>query len=246
MLRAFVYEFVLPPGGFFVLWLMGWALAFKRPRLGRGMQLGAVLCFLLASLPFFSAASLDTLQTNPPLGEAPSEAQAIVILGGDFLPYAPEYAEGKVGPLSLQRLRHGATWQRATGLPILVSCGQIRFDGLTGAAAMAQCLEMDFGVPTEWQEGESRNTADNARRSASILKAANVEHVILVTHAWHMVRAKESFERQGLVVTAAPTAFSPPPKIRLGSFLPSARSLRDFYWATHEWVGLLYYRMKGI
>ena len=150
MIKALLLTFLLPPGAFLALWMLGWLMRHGWPRLGKTLRVSAVLLLLAASLPYVASAALGTLQHIEPLAEVPAEAQAIVVLGGDFLPYAPEYAEGRVGPLSLQRLRHGATWARASKLPVLVSSGVVRYDGLTGARAMAECLEQDFGVRARW------------------------------------------------------------------------------------------------
>ncbi|MEZ6021211.1 MAG: YdcF family protein [Planctomycetota bacterium] len=246
MIKALLLAFVLPPGGFLSLLLLGFALRRPWPRLARGLRWAGGLLLALASLPFVSSWAIGTLQHIPPMTEVPEGAEAIVVLGGDFLPYTPEYPTGRVGPLSLERLRHGAWWARRSGLPLLVSCGNIRYDNLTGAQAMAECLQQDYGLKTRWIEGRSGTTAENARYSAEMLREEGIDEIVLVTHAWHMPRALESFQRQGLLVHPAPTAWRPPPKVRFESFLPSARALRETFWASHEWVGRLVYRLRGI
>lgn len=51
------------------------------------------------------------------------------------------------------------------------------------------------------------DTADNARLSAAMLKAEDIERIVLVTHAFHMPRARQLFAAEGLSVAAAPTDF---------------------------------------
>lgn len=242
--KSLFVAFCLPPGLFFTAWIASTVLRRWRPRLGRAGQWFSGFGLLLVSTPIVSAWALGTLQTVPPLHEAPADAGAIVVLGGDFYPYAPEYATGKVGPLTLQRIRHGVTWHRATGLPLLMSAGNIRYDNLTGADAMAECAEQDFGVPVRWRERDSRTTRENAFLSAEILRAEGIESIVLVTTAWHMPRAKRAFERAGFQVAPAPTAFNPPPKARFASFLPSHRAIRNCFWASHEWLGRIFYAIK--
>ena len=51
---------------------------------------------------------------------------------------------------------------------------------------MRQSLEEEFGVPVRWIEPESRNTHENAVRSAEILRAEGIREVVLVAHAFDM------------------------------------------------------------
>jgi uncharacterized SAM-binding protein YcdF (DUF218 family) len=73
---------------------------------------------------------------------------------------------------------------------------------------MQQVLEQDYKLAANWQEKYSRNTFENALESVELLRAASIEHVILVTHGYHMRRAIWSFEQMGIKVTAAPTGFT--------------------------------------
>ena len=154
---------------------------------------------------------------------------------------APEYGGPTVDALSLQRVRYAARLARTTGLPVLASGGQPREDEPSIASVMAQALEQDFGVAAHWLEERSTDTHQNAEFSAAILREAGVERIYLVTHAWHMPRAQAAFERAGLAVTPAPTAFTgPPPRLYLA---PSTTSLRNSYYALHEMAGRLWYRL---
>ena len=114
----------------------------------------------------------------------------------------------------------------------------------TLAAVMRQTLKRDFDVPVRWVEAAARNTYENARFSAQLLKRANVRTIYLVTHAWHMRRAKASFQAVGIEVVAAPTRFASKPTPRLGDFLPAARALEASHAAMYEWLGLLWYTWR--
>ena len=71
------------------------------------------------------------------------------------------------------------------------------------------------------------------------LKAAGIERIALVTHAWHMVRATRDFERAGLQVLPAPTGFKGGQARKLYRLLPRASALADSSLALHEWLGIL-------
>ena len=74
--------------------------------------------------------------------------------------------------------------------------------------------------------------------------SANVRTIYLVTHAWHMRRAKASFQAVGIEVVAAPTRFASKPTPVLGDFLPTARALEASHAAMYEWLGLLWYTWR--
>ena len=182
--------------------------------------------------------------TAPLASSSDTRAQAIVVLAAGRLEHAAEYG-GKDIPdyIALARLRYAAKLQHGTGLPILVSGGNVAADGAgtSKAAAMASALREDFVTPVRWIEGASENTAENARFSAGILRQEGVHRILLVTDAMHMPRAKMVFAQAGLDVVAAPTMFFAAQSMGPLDFLPSAEGLRRSYYAIYEWIGLFWY-----
>lgn len=165
---------------------------------------------------------------------------AIVVLDAGRARNATEStSDDAASSLTLERLALAARVHRATGLPILVS-------GNGAGALMADCLREDFQVPVRWIEPDSHNTAANAERSASLLRADGFRHVVLVTHAWHMPRSAAAFRRTGLRVTPVPTAVTSTGRQETGlmSLLPSELGMTASYWFYHEVVGQLWYRLR--
>ena len=240
---------ILPPGGNLMVALVGF-IAFARARRF------AVVCVVLAwgSLYAFSihpiAGALERgLQVHPPLTDpAKARAEAIVVLGGGRYRSAPEYGGvDTVGDQALQRVRYGAYLHRRTRLPILVSGGSVLdADADSEAELMATALREEFGVPVRWLESASHNTAENARYSAEQLQRDGISRIVLVTHAIHMPRSVEAFERTGLAVTPGPTLLpeSPSPAYSWQDFRPSAHALRLSSAALHEYLGRLWYRIR--
>ena len=239
---------ILPPGGNLVLALAGLiALARSRLRL-------AVTCLVLAwgslyavSISPVTQALERRLQGHPPLVEvrlANAKAGAIVVLGGGRYPEAPEYGGvDTVGYETLHRVRYGAYLHRQTGLPLMVSGGTVfDQDAVPEAELMATTLREEFNVPVRWLESTSRTTAENASLSAERLQREGVSRVLLVTHATHMRRSVEAFERAGMTVTPAPTIIAgpAPPSYEWHSFLPSGSALARSRAALHEYLGLIW------
>ncbi|MDP1636277.1 MAG: YdcF family protein, partial [Gallionellaceae bacterium] len=164
--------------------------------------------------------------------------------GGTYF-HAPEYGGDTVGGSTLERLRFGARLHRETGKPVLVTGGRPLGNDDSEAAQMKRVLEQEFNVPVRWTEDSSDNTLENARLSREILKAAGVERIYLVTHAWHMPRAQAVFEKAGFKVVPAPTAWTTRYKTDLLAFVPNAYALRDSRIFMHELIGMLWYRIKS-
>jgi uncharacterized SAM-binding protein YcdF (DUF218 family) len=108
---------------------------------------------------------------------------------------------------------------------------------------MARALRDEFGIPVGWIEGESSNTAENAKFSARILKQYGVHRILLVTDAMHMRRSVMAFTQTGLEVVAAPTIFFSFDSTGLHPvhFFPSAEGLRRSYYALYQWMGIAWY-----
>lgn len=233
---------LLPPLNGLLLLVGGWWQWNRRPRLARWLVGSGILLLWLLALPVVGGAMLRSLEGEPVSPAAMKTAQAIVVLGGGRYLHAPEYGGETAGDATLLRLRYAAKLHREYGLPLLVSGGKPDGGELSEAEVMRRVLEREFGVPVRWLEGESNNTRENARLSARLLQSDGVSRVVLVTHAWHMPRAVESFSTTGLAVLPAPTVFSRTSLSAL-DFLPSGYSASRL--AMHEWIGQVWYRVRG-
>ena len=237
---------LLPPLALFIAIAVGLLIARSRPRLGRAIAGGAGALLVLLSVPFVSAALLISLQSHPELpaeGDLP-DAEAILVLGGDYMPMAPELGRSVPGPLSRERLVYTAALHRRSKLPILVTGGRLLPGTPPLAAVLRRSLVEDHRVPVRWVEPSASNTRDNAVLAARIFEDAGVKRVMLVSHAWHMPRALAAFEGTELEVIPAPTGFRLWPSMRVGSFMPSARSIQESFWGIHEWLGRAWYALR--
>ncbi len=230
----------LPPASLALVALL--ALLLLRGRAGRALALLALVALVLLSLPVVSMALLASLDVPPDTGAEPFP-QAIVVLGGD-VDRMGDPPGASLGSLSLERVRAGAALHRQTGLPVLVSGGVVDDLPLTVGRLMAESMAADFNVPVRWTEAASPTTWENAEYSGSMLAAAGVSRVYLVTHAWHMRRSLLAFRRAGVGAVPAPVRPDPWPRFRAGEFLPRASAWVSSFYAMHEWVGLAYYSAR--
>lgn len=234
--------FLLPPGISIALSLP--ALLSRRPRIRMLFLSLALLSLYLASIPATSLWLRGWLETSPPFAAEPGSAEAIVVLGADRRRDAPEYGGDTLGGLGLERLRYAAKLHRQTGLPVAVSGGSVDGEPVPEAELMRGILK-EFGVETAWVEGKSRNTYENALFTSRLLKGVGIGEILLVTHAWHMPRAKEAFEQAGLRVIPTPTGMaSPGHALYLGDWLPRSSALHMSQLALHEMLGRLWYHYR--
>lgn len=242
-----VSALLLPPLVFVVPALFGLMLRRQWPRFG------VLVCAAsLLALTWFSTVAGARLLVEPLEAQidalsptAITDAQAIVVLGGGRHKAAAEYEQLDSPTLTtLGRLRYAAHLHRQTGLPILVTGGAPDGGGESEAAVMARVLRQDFQVPVKWLEAASINSAQNASLSAGLLRGAGVNRILLVTDALHMVRAQRAFAQRGLQVATAPTYFHSHVDLGPNDYIPGSTGFRLTHYAMHEWVGLLWYRLR--
>lgn len=245
-LKLTISSALLPPGN--GLLLLGVAALRRRRRWAFGLALVGGVLLLLQSLPLVGTALMGTLEQRAGVWAVDTAgAQAIVVLGSGLIRPVAEFGGETASERTLVRVRRGAQLARETQLPLLVSGGKpVRADN-SEAAAMADVLEREFGVPVRWREEGSVDTAGNARLSAAMLAPAGVKRIVLVTQAFHMPRARLLFEAQGFEVIPAPTHFVSRNGggFEASSLLPSAAALQNAYYALHEWLGIAWIRLSG-
>lgn len=238
--------FLLPPLNLLLVAALGLWLWHKRPLIARTLLTASVVLLWLLSTPYFAGLLLQGLEGEPYVTDTSKPlADAIVVLGGGTYFHAPEYGGDTVGPETLERLRFAAKLHRETGKPVLVTGGAPQGNGTSEAEQMKQVLVQEFNVPVQWAEVASDNTLENARLSRQMLKQEGISRIYLVTHAWHMPRAVQSFQSAGFQVVPAPTAYTTRYRTDLLAFIPNADALHDSRIFMHELIGMLWYQLKS-
>lgn len=245
--RYLLKTLLLPPGVLFLLLILAWWLRRTRPRL-------AAVCFVaglgglwLMSLPVAVEWAARRLEQVAPLPQTQwatlsQQADAIVVLGSGRERSAPTWGTDAPTGIGLERMRLAARLAKASGLPLLTSGGLHFGEPPSEAFIMAQSLQEDFGVSVRWQEGLSRTTWENATMSAEVLHPLGIKRVVLITQAWHMPRARWSFEQAGFTVIAAPVGFLGVDNARpFGGWLPESRVFTQSGVLLNEAAGLLVY-----
>ena len=249
VIKNILQAFLFPPGINILLILVGLFVMRRFYRTGKYAILFGFVSLIAVSLPIVKLGLFNVLETYPPLSKAqlarPS-AQAIVILGGGMSPKTAEYDyQDSINGYALERIRYGAYLQQKTGLPVLVTGGQVFHKFTPEGELMQKTLLQEFHTPTRWVENKSKNTMENAIFSQSMLNRDKIKRIYLVTHAWHMPRSVAAFQKTGLEIIPAPMGFESGSRgIGYGDFLPNAHSLAKISLWTHEVLGALWYRFR--
>ncbi len=242
--------FIMPPSGPLLLGLLAVALLRWRRRAGVALLVTSVLLGYVFSIGFTANLLSRYVQCCEPLSMqslSTLHPGAIVVLGGGIYEKAPEYGGDTIHLRTLGRIRYAARLARQSGLPLLATGGYGYGDASQSSPEgmlMARALEEEFGISGVLVENTSRNTWENATHSAALLNARGIDTIVLVTHAAHMRRAAQSFERAGLRVIPAPTIFFPR-SLEVNSldyWTPSVQSIYEINYDLHELFGLFWYR----
>jgi len=233
VLKALARSLVLPPAGPLILAALGAVLVGRHRRAGWVLLVGGLASLWLLSTPIVADSVSCLAEHYPALDlSKPTNAGAVVILGGGGQrKLAPEYGGPSPEYVLLERLSYGAFVARRTGLPVLVSGAPV--ESLT----MRTSLARDFGVSPRWTESQSRDTFENARFTARILKPEGIKRIILVTSSTHLWRAAREFEEAGFDVVPAPEgvwALRESGALRL---VPTATALERSRAAIYELIG---------
>lgn len=250
---SIIESLIQPPGSIILLIILCFFI------IGRFKWLGRIILLITALLLYFFSTKVGVWAMHNTMLGKPMQSidtkditnnrhTAIVILGAGRYYNAQEYGDDTLSGGALIRLRYGAKLAQITNLPILVSGGKepnIGARAKTEAELMADALENEYGVKARWLENLSRNTYENAKYSAEILKNAGVKHAIVVTHGYHIKRSLKAFKHFGINVIAAPTRIINEPYFTaMNAWLPKASELEKTTTIIHEWFGQKYYQYR--
>ena len=144
-------------------------------------------------------------------------ADAIVVFG------AAEYS-GRPSPVYKARLDHAHTLYRLGLAPVIITTGGAGRDPQFSEGQVGRDYLEKRGIPdgdliAETQGGD---TDQSAQRVAVILRANDMHSCVLVSDAYHMFRAKQMMNAQGITVYISPRPGSTP-KTAFGRYLAALR-----------------------
>ena len=196
------------------------------------------------------------LESQVPTPDPLPSADAILVLSGGIHARTPPRPTVEVSEAG-DRVLFGAELFRRGLAPLVICTGDVG-PGTIGrrpeAEDMAELLAM-IGVPKPAivLETKAKNTREHAVNLCPMFAERRIARVLLVTTAMHMPRSIGVFRNicPGVEYVPAPTDFhavepAPVPWYRhVAVLLPTPYTLADFSSASHEYIGMLYYRLRG-
>ncbi len=134
------------------------------------------------------------------------------------------------------RTKHAVNLYKAGVAPVIIVSGAAYEESSPSNAEEMASISQRLGVPVEALiiEDESRNTAENAKLVAKIIKQYNFKSITLVTSAYHQRRASLNFDRQTVNVAV----FNAP--------LVNDKDWSDYWWLTFSGWSLALQEIVGI
>jgi uncharacterized SAM-binding protein YcdF (DUF218 family) len=236
-----------------LLLLVGWIgiLCIWRGRRRFGLSLITVMlaCFLVILLLPVNQWLLFPLEDRfPPVANAPSHVDGIIVLGGAVdtelteahgMPALNEAAERMTSFVALAQRYTDARLAFAGGSGLLMH-------GHLSEADVAKALFDQLGMsrPVVY-DNRSRNTYENAVLLRDRVSPQPGEIWILITSASHMPRAVGIFRKLGWPVLPWPVAYKTGHTLSIEYQEALPAKLGELDWAAHEWIGLVAYWLLG-
>lgn len=246
-------SFFLPvPLGLLISFLGLFLLLFtSRQRAGKILA-SVGICFLaLLSLKPISNSLLAPLenQYNPNATveyQHPYSVKYVVVLAGGLTSSTSDSITSLLNDASLARLIEGIRIYRENpGSKLILSggSGEVHSPEAKVMADVAKAI----GVDKEdiMIESDSKDTKDQVRFIKSMVGDSPF---LLVTSASHMPRSMAMFKKLGMNPAPAPAKYLVTKKkgLSIYTFCPSATSLRKSEIAFHEYIGILWAKLRGL
>jgi uncharacterized SAM-binding protein YcdF (DUF218 family) len=256
-LKKHISLFLMPVP--FCLLLLALGLLFARApgkaRIGRYLIVASTVLLLLFSNTFVSIRLLGPLEGRypavseiPPGSAAPDSIAAckfVAVLGAGHTDMPGYSATSQLSTSGLERIVEATRILRAVPEARLIVSGPGDPGRPSHASILASAAE-SLGISsariilidTAW---------DTEDESFAVAKLAGGSRTALVTSAWHMPRAAHLFRKAGVNFVACPCDFVAREGIQLhwNDFGWDSASLQRSTLAVHEWIGLLWLRLRN-
>lgn len=230
----------------------------KKQLFGMGrwsLLIGTALLFAFSLNPVANllAYPLESQYQFPLLAGASDDSpllDIVVVLGGGVYPPGPLRPQAELSRYSYPRFYHGVRIFRQSHAQLLAFCGGPIREGVVSEGETMKVMAVGLGVPEEkiLAETTSRTTFENIANLRRLLPAGQNRRIGLVTSAIHMRRAYGVLCRQfpdEIIVPIPVQAIYDPRGWDVRGLLPNADNLDRSAMALHEWIGLVWYKLRG-
>ena len=247
LLKKFVSMFLMPLPLGVALILLGLFFLYrnKAAKAKFTLTLSVVWLFFFSYPPFVNTLLHPIESNHPTLHKAPENIKYIYVLGGGHHTDESLPITSQVMDVSVIRLNEGIRqYRQLNGKAKIIVSGYHGLYDPTEHAVMQKRLAVSLGVNEEDMilHLGTRDTQEEAQAGKTLL---GKEPFILVTSASHMTRAVNFFKQEGLNPIPAPTNHRSNIKHLNYTKLFSASALKKSHILFHEYLGLIWQKIKG-
>jgi len=248
MLKKTVSTFLMPLPLGILLILLGLFFLYKNKILKAKITLTfSIVWLFIFSYPPVANALLYSVESNyPTLHQAPKNVKYIYVLGGGHDTDENLPITSQVNETAVVRLNEGIRlyYQLNEDVIIIVSGYSGLFDPNTHAV-MQEKLALALGVKKDHiiLRSTPRDTQEEAKAAKKLI---GKKPFILVTSASHMPRSMNFFKNEGLNPIPAPTNHLASTQYPEYTKLFSSDALEKSRIVFHEYLGLIWQKIKGI
>jgi uncharacterized SAM-binding protein YcdF (DUF218 family) len=217
-------------------------LFFRKIKWGKRCVLISCLGFVIFATVPFSLWIVENLENRfPRVDHIPPDVKGMILLGGSF-DKRTSLARGETA-YNLTAGRFIQFVELAKANPHL----ELAFTGNDFEVKTAKKVFQALGIDPSrvlFEEG-SRDTKDNAAKSATLLNPHSTEKWLLMTSAYHMPRSVGLFRKAGFNIIPYPVDYHTPGNYEPLFFLGLNLSLDAWAAGSREWLGMLINYLVG-
>ncbi len=251
-MRTLISNLILPLPVFWIFILLAFVQYMRKKKTSfRIFVIFSALWLLVISTPLVPNLLVRNLENqynvfSPEYLQNTKRPVNILVLGGGSTNDKRLPANSQLAESSVARLSEGIRIHRLFPGSTLITSGYAGKSNNTPHAIVSAKAAMLLGVDSA--SIKSQETPENTWQEALIYKQmfGDSADLVLVTSAIHIPRAMYLFRKAGLNPIAAPADFMIKNRKRksISYWFPSAKNIEKMEGAIHEYVGLLWYRMK--
>lgn len=229
---------------FFVLLLLigGGLLFFHKRTWGKRFLFASCLGLVFFGVVPIGLWTFEQLENHfPKIDQVPGDAKGMILLGGSFDKMTTlarrETAYNLTGGKFFQFIELAKANPRLqlvfTGTPFEVETAKKGFT--------AQGLDPNTII----FEGGSKDTKENAAKTATLIKPKPEDKWILITSAYHMPRSVALFRKAGFKVIPFPVDYHSPGGYEPWFFIGLTLNLQAWHASSREWLGMVANYLMG-
>lgn len=228
---------------FLTLLLLGSGLLLiTKKKWGKGLIVASCVGFAFFGVVPIGLWTLENLENRfPKIEHIPSDTKGMILLGGSFDVWAT-LARGETAyNLTAGNLIKFVEVAKAyphlkliyTGTPFEAETAKKEFQAL-GIDPASVVFESD-----------SKNTKENASKTADLIKPNSNDKWLLVTSAYHMPRSVALFQKQGFNLIPYPVDYHTSGHYEMWFFLGLKMNLDAWHASSREWLGMVINYIMG-